>query len=191
MITPAGRMLVELGSRKRLVRLYYRRLIFHDQPEARIVEPYNLTEGTENIMVRCYQRQPDAGWRFFMLSKIDLAEDAGEGFHPRTRITLDPDAIGSRTVLESDWATHLRHYRDLVGEALADGRVTTEEQQKIQQFAMDNNISLQQIRAVHATIFHQCLGAILDDGVVDSDERAQLQFLDRVLRSLGWSVTDG
>jgi hypothetical protein len=40
-------------------------------------------------------------------------------------------------------------------------------------------------------MFLRCLGAIIEDGEVDADERLQLSFLNRVLRALGWSVTDG
>ncbi|MCH7872315.1 MAG: twin-arginine translocation signal domain-containing protein [Planctomycetes bacterium] len=73
----------------------------------------------------------------------------------------------------------------------ADDRVTREERDEIEEFSKEHSLNIERRRFVHAALFHRCLGAVLDDGVIDAQERAQLKFLDRVLSSLGWSITDG
>ena len=51
-----------------------------------------------------------------------------------------------------------------------------------------HNLSMDQVRFVHASLFHRCQGAILDAGVIDMSEQAELRFLHRILLTLGWSV---
>lgn len=191
MITPAVQTLAELGSRRRLAELYYRKGSSSKKLPRRLVEPYNFTQGSQDVMVRCYQIEPEEGWRFFMLHKIDRVADAGAIFNPRRTVRLDTGEIDLTFQERPYWTPELQGYRDLVSDALADGKVTKEERLEIETYAMNNGISLQQLRFVHASIFYRCLGAILDDGQVDADERVQLRFLNRVLRALGWSVTDG
>jgi hypothetical protein len=191
MITPAAKKLFELGSNRRLAALYYRKgTVAKDLPR-RLVEPYNFTQGNEDVMLRCYQIEPDEGWRFLMLHKIEHVTDAGAAFNPRRQVRLDVGELDLTYQERPYWTPELQTYRDLVSDALADGKVTREERLEIEAYAMNNGISLQQLRFVHANIFHRCLGAIIEDGEVDADERLQLRFLSRVLNVLGWSVTDG
>jgi len=183
--------LAELGSQRRLAELYYRKGVATKSLPRRLVEPYTLTQGAQDAMVLCYQIEPEEGWRFFMLDKIDRVADAGAIFNPRRKIRIDAGETDLRYEERPYWTPELQTYRDMVSDALADGKVTKEERLEIETFAMSNGISLQQLRFVHASIFHRCLGAIIEDGEVDAEERAQLQFLHRVLQALGWSVTDG
>jgi len=191
MITPAVKTLVELGSNRRLAALYYRKRTASKELPRRLVEPYNFTQGHEDVMVRCYQIEPEEGWRFFLLHKIDHVTDAGAIFNPRRQIHLDTRELDLTHEERRYWTPELQTYRDLVCDALADEKVTKAERLEIEAYAMNNGLSLQQLRFVHASIFHRCLGAIIEDGEVDADERLQLSFLNRVLHALGWSVTDG
>ncbi len=191
MISPAVDKLLQLGNDHRLVALFYRKGEHARDLPRRIVEPYNLTHGDQDIMVRCYQRAPEEGWRFFMLSRIDHAADAGDAFTPRRRVRLDAREINMRPEERAHWPAELQAYRELVSDALADGKVTADERLEIEQYAMNHGIALPQVRFVHAAIFSDCLGAILEDGEVDAEERKQLNFVHRVLHVLGWSVVDG
>lgn len=191
MITPAVKTLVELGSNRRLAALYYRKRTASKDLPRRLVEPYNFTQGHEDVMVRCYQIEPEEGWRFFMLHKIDHVADAGAIFNPRRQVRLDTGELDLTYEERRYWTPELQTYRDLVCDALADEKVTKAERLEIEAYAMNNGLSLPQLRFVHASIFHRCLGAIIADGEVDADERVQLKFLNRVLNALGWSVTDG
>ena len=182
--------LVEAASRRHLAELFYRKGVTRSALPVRLVEPYNLTQGKQDAMVRCFQRRPQEGWRFFMIHKLDRVSDTGISFTPRAKITLPTGEIQQEYEENSAWTWALKQYRDLVGDALADGVVTREEWAQIKQFRMKNKITIEQVRFVHATIFHRCLGAVLDDDLVDDDERAQIRFLHKVLSRLGWTVSE-
>ena len=191
MVPPSVKALVELGNQCRLVALYYRKGASTKDLPRRLVEPYNFTHGDDDVMLRCYQLEPEPGWRFFTINKIHHVTDAGTAFEPRRLVRLDEREAELSTAERHYWTPELQTYRDLVGDALADGRVTKDERLEIESYVMNHGVTLGQIRFVHASIFNGCLGAILDDGEVDAEERVQLKFLDRVLHALGWSVTDG
>ena len=159
--------LTELGTSKRLAAVRYRKSFRGGNSLVRLIEPYTFTRGEQDIMLRCYQLEPDAGWRFFAVNKISQVSD------------------------EAVWTEDLLAYSELVSGALADDRVTREERDEIEEFSKEHSLNIERRRFVHAALFHRCLGAVLDDGVIDAQERAQLKFLDRVLSSLGWSITDG
>lgn len=186
------RILVELAERRRLVKLTYRRSLSALRPDRRIIEPYNFAHHFNDIVLRCYQHEPEGGWRFLRLARIEGAEDGGNSFQPRRRIHLPlEEFLPEPPPASSPWTPELRGYRDQVYDALADGRLTDDERTSIQRFALERGILLPQLRFVHAAIFQECLGLVLEDGEVDEDERAQLRFLHRVLGALGWSVSDG
>jgi len=184
------RELIAIASRTHLAELHYRKGVTSVSARARIVEPYNLTQGKQDAMVRCYQRQPKEGWRFFMIHKLDRVADTGEAFEPRARITLPTAHVTTTAEPESGWTPGLKGYRNLVSDAMADGVVTAQELRQIEQYKREHNITRDQLRFVHASVFHRCLGAVLDDGIVDDEERRQIRFLNKVLSKLGWSVAD-
>ncbi|MBK9119144.1 MAG: WYL domain-containing protein [Phycisphaerales bacterium] len=192
MNTDVVRALVELAELRRMVRLTYRRSLSALRPDRRIVEPYSFAHHFNDIVLRCYQHEPEAGWRFLRLARIDAVEDGGQAFQPRRRIHLPTEEfLPEAPATSSPWTPELRAYRDLIYDALADGKLTEEERLSAQQFALERGILLSQLRFVHAAVFHECLGLILEDGEVEDDERAQLRFLHRVLTALGWSVSEG
>lgn len=183
--------LAELGGGNRLASLRYRKSFRGGNTLTRLIEPYSFSRGQEDVMLRCYQLEPDEGWRFFAVNKISQVTDGGGSFKPRTSVKLSIDAAGAAVNDQAIWTDDLLAYSELVSGALADDRVTSEEREEIEQFAKDRSLTIERRRFVHAALFYRCLSAVLDDGVIDAQERAQLKFLDRVLSSLGWSITDG
>ncbi len=189
--------LIDLASNNRVARIHYRKTISAANDQPRLVEAYNLTVGQGDPMVRVYQLSPDEGWRFFMIRKITQVDDGGSAFEPRAAVTLgdsirEPKPLDNLESLEEEPIEQDRsaHYQALVGDAMADGTVSPDEFQSIQQFISASGLTTSEMHFVHATLFHQCLGAILEDGRVDDHECAQIQFLHRVLQVLGWGVVD-
>lgn len=182
--------LVELASRQRAAYLYYRKGATSAALKKRVVEAYKFTQGKQDMMVRCFQTEPEEGWRFFMLHKIERVEDSGRSFEPRAKITLDTGVIADDYGVSDAWSDPVQEYRNMVCAALADGVVTPFEKALLGQFKSDNKLTLDQVRYVHGSIFHRCLGAILEDGVIDNAELKELAWLQSVFHELGWSVGD-
>jgi hypothetical protein len=183
--------IAELGERNRLAAVRYRKSFRGGDALVRVIEPYSFTRGDEDVMLRCYQIEPEEGWRFFAVNKISEVEDGGGSFKPRATVNLRVGEEGRAVSDQAVWSDDLLGYCELVSGALADDRVTREEREEIETFSKDHSLSIERRRFVHASLFYRCLSAVLDDGVIDDQERAQLKFLDRVLSSLGWSITDG
>ncbi len=182
--------LVKIAGKRHLAELYYRKSVTQKGIAPRIVEPYGLTQGKQDPLVRCYQLDPQEGWRYFMIHKLDRVNDTGTPFKPRRRITLPQVKVDQRFEPDPHWTTPIRQYRNQVGDAMADGVLTREEFAQIEAFRQENDITMDEVRFVHASIFHRCLGAVLEDGIVDEDERKEIKFLHKVMSRLGWSVGD-
>jgi hypothetical protein len=183
--------LTALALANRCAEIHYRSRLAPERTRARIVEPYALTQGREDAMVRCYQIAPDEGWRFFMLHKIDSVHDTGLSFQPRQPITLAIDAAATfgTPALREPWTEAMRRYRDLVSDAIADGIISRRTFEQIREYAEAVELSEEQVRYVHASLFYRCLGAILRDGTVGAPQLAELRLVQRVLTGLGWGVT--
>lgn len=184
--------LVELAAKRRLVELHYRKNLTSGQAVPRVVEPYNFTRGQQDVVLRCYQLEPDQGWRFFMVHKVERVEDGGDAFEPRVRITLSSEDIDEqeRARTSNAWTDRVRRYRDLVSDAMADGTLTVDEVETIHNYAAESGVTDDERNYVHAALFHKCLGTIVEDGEVKAQEREQIQFLHRVLAKLGWGVVE-
>ncbi|MEO0513224.1 MAG: WYL domain-containing protein [Planctomycetota bacterium] len=184
--------LVELADKRRLVEIHYRKHLTSGEAVPRVVEPYNFTRGQQDVILRCYQLEPDRGWRFFMVHKVERVEDGGEAFEPRVRVTLSRADIASQQQAQTSgsWSDRVRRYRDLVSDAMADGTLTVDETEAIRRYAAESGLTDDERNYVHAAIFHRCLGTIVEDGEVQLQEREQIQFLHRVLDKLGWGVVD-
>lgn len=184
--------LVTLAEKRRVAELHYRKHLTNTEPVPRLVEPYNFTRGQQDVILRCYQLEPDPGWRFFMIHKIDRIEDGGTDYQPRVRVMLDMDHAQGESIDQpgQSWSDRVRRYRDLVSDAMADGVITREELAQIDQLKRDSGLSAEERDYVHAALFHRCLGAIVEDGEVTRPEKEQIQFLKKVLEKLGWGVVD-
>lgn len=187
---PALQTIVTAGLQRHLVEVLYRKKATATHEPLRLVEPYGLTQGKQDPLVRCYQIRPEEGWRFFMIHKLEQARDTGAAFTPRAHITLDRCILEKPQEDLGPWTPSLRAYRNVVSDALADGKLTRGEVQEAEACRTEHGLAPEQVRFVHASLYHRCLGAVLEDGVFDDAERQQIKFVHLVLRHLGWSVGD-
>lgn len=180
--------LIRLARGHRVAELYYRKGATDHTIKPRLIEAYNWTEGKQDIMVRAYQIAPEEGWRFFMVHKIARVGDGGVDFHPRKPVSL-PDGVVTEAYEPSPhWEDPRRAYRDLVSDALADGKIDRDEAAAINKFVSESGLTEADKRYVHASLYHRCLGAVLDDGFLDDVELMQIWFLHEVFKRLGWHV---
>ncbi len=182
--------LSELAHASKLASITYAKS--GSQSGERIVEAYNFTYPSQpgaELLLRCYQRGSGEGWRFFAVRHISDVQDAGETFVPRVQVTLNS--------VEVDPSRHegglkgpkspRDAYRELVTAAMADQIISAEEFRSIRDFVRDSSLSESDVRFVHASVFYDCLGAILADAEVDETEIIQIRFVSAVLGQLGWS----
>jgi len=181
--------LIELSGQKRKTALSYKRH-GNDVSERRVVEAYNLTNGKGDLLVRCFQVEPDEGWRFFSISRIESVDDAGDSFVPRVPLSLASIEIDPR--MQESFSrgptTPEKQYEALIVDAMTDGVVTEEEFGAIAKFVADSNLSDEDRMLVHAKLMHECLGAIIEDNAVEPAERELITFLHKTLARLGWGV---
>lgn len=183
--------LKRLAAERRCAELHYRDRLTPSRTVARLVEPYALLQGTQDVLVRCYQLRPDEGWRTFMLHKIDRVIDTGVHFTPRQEVTIaaDETPIFGGEAPRAPWTEDLRLYRDLVAEALRHGLVDEEKLSEIRSFAERAGLRPEQVRWVHAVLFQRCLNGVIRDGVVGPEQLSEIRLVQRVLKGLGWGVT--
>lgn len=177
---------VESARQRRLVRFIYRKHLAREPNPIRVAEPYTFAEGKQDLMIRCYQIEPEEGWRFFMAHKLDSATMLDDRFHPRRTITLPTGEVDFKAPRE-EWTTSRRAYRDLVSDAMADGTVGPAEFTAIREHRAAHALTDDDIRFVHASLTHRCLGAILDDGEISEQELLQIRFVFGVMSRLGWA----
>lgn len=182
-------VLIEVAGQCHCAAITYRKGATNKDLPRRIIEPYSFTDGKQDVMVKAFQLEPEAGWRFFMIHKLEDVRDTGRPFKLRARVTLPDATVEHRYDRDEAWSQGRKWYRNLVSDALADGVVTKDELRSIESFRAAHRLTADDVRFVHASLFHRCLGAVIEDGTVDDEERAQLRFLHKVLSTLGWSVT--
>lgn len=197
-ISPHTEVLVDLAANNCVAVLFYRKGATSSTIRPRLIEPYAFVDGKQDQMVRAYQLDhggdaSESGWRFFMMHKIDRVEPTTMRFKPRRKITLPTGEIDETHSSKPDphWANEARRaYRDWVGDALADGKLTPEELAALKGFRAEHGLTDDDIRFVHASVYHRCLGSVLDDGFVSQEEIDQIHYLHRAMRALGWAVGD-
>ncbi len=155
----------------------------------REVEPYALTDGRQDLLVYCFQRDPEPdGYRSFMLHKIADAEITERMYLPRRAVTIDAAEIESRGIEPMPaWTDPARRYRDHITAIMADGEVKPEEIHSCLLTAREVGLSVEERDYVHASLFHRILGAVLDDGKMSDAERRQIRFMQRTLAALGYA----
>ena len=166
--------LVACAKGRTLASFVYLKHATRDNNPIRLAEPYGFVEGRQDVMVRAYQIVPEEGWRFFMAHKLTEAEDTREPFHPRRRITLPTGVVDDvyRSGPVEEWDEARRGYRDLVSDTMADGTVTPLELEEIRVYRVRHRMQNPDVRFVHANLYHRVLGAVVDDGRVDTEELA-------------------
>lgn len=184
------RLLVNLARDNRCADIWYRKGATREPLHPRTIEPYTWVEGKQDLMIRAYQVEPEPGWRFFMCHKIEEARDAGSAFKPRRAVHLPDGVISESYKPTPNWTEGRKAYRDLVGDALADGKIDAAEREEIGRVRRVYNLTPDDVRYVHAALYHRCLGAIIDDGWITDDEQEQIRYLHRTMTALGWAVGD-
>lgn len=184
--------IVQAARGRHVLEMVYRKHVTKYMADPRYVEPYNFTQGKQDMMVRCYQIAPKEGWRFFMIHKIESVQATPQTYHPRVKITLPTGDVDVRYREEpiEVWTEDAQIYRDMTSDALADATFSKEEFNQIIAFRRSSKLTNEQVQYIHYSLYHRCLGAILDDGHVDQPERLQIRFLHRVLDRLGWAIGD-
>lgn len=185
--------IVEMAKQSRLVVIYYRKGISRGVSKPRLIEPYAFVQGKQDLMVRAFQLQHgddqgESGWRFFMSHKLEGADPTGITFRPRRPIKLPTGVVDSPDSLSEHWSEGRQRYRDIVADALADGWIDPAEAVRLKEFKLKHSLTDDDTRFVHASIYHRCLGAVLDDGFISDREVEEIRFLHTAMRSLGWAV---
>jgi predicted DNA-binding transcriptional regulator YafY len=182
-------VLSDCAARKKLAAVVYRKHFESGASLVRVVEPYTLVTGKQDTMALCWQREPEEGWRYFMLHKLDRVEPLAQGFKPRRKVDMHEGTVSFRYKPDPAWTAEMATYRDVISDALADGTVSADEWNQIANFRNGaRTLTMDQVRFVHASLFHRLLGAIIDDGQVSEDERRQLALVHSLFHSLGWTV---
>ena len=183
------------ASLRRLVALNYHKSQVNVGIYPRLVEPYAFSSGNEDTLVRCYQIDPEEGWRYFAIPKIEWARVTDDPFEPRRNITIHTGELEAfqhdpYQNLDRHWTAGRKHYREAITECLAEGTVKKTTLAELQAIAGLHNLDANDVRFVHAAVYHRCLGEILADGDVDLTEATELRFIHRVFAALGWSIGD-
>jgi predicted DNA-binding transcriptional regulator YafY len=180
--------LTDLAVKQRVVVLTYQKSLSDSNPPKRLIEPYSLSQGKQDIMLRAYQLEPEEGWRFFMLHKIVEISDNGSPFTPRRKVTIQTGEIFQTFQPYENWTDAVQKYRNMVLSFLSDRIITEDEKIQLQKFVKKHNLQLTEIRSVHFSIFSECLQHILKDGIVDDGEAQEIGLLNNCLISCGYGI---
>lgn len=164
----------------------YKKSAIDIAPE-RVVEPYALAQGKQDMMLRAYQTHPAEGWRFFMVHRIDQARQ-GDPFKPRRKVTIVSGEISEQFTPYVNWDAGVMRYRDAVVDTLADMEVSRAEQELLDRLRGELKIRPEAMLGVHFSIFHACLGTILSDGLIDDHEYQLIRDLNECLKKCGAGV---
>lgn len=186
--TESLRVLIESAKKKQLCEMYYRKAVSRESVQPRLIEPYSLVTGKQDTLVRCFQTDPDPGWRTFMLHKIDSLSITDSTYKPRRKATIIDAEVHIQYEPSSYWTDERKVYRDLICDILADGRVDSRELKLVQEHITSKPLMIDDIRFVHANLYHRALGAIIQDGFMSDLEVAETRFLHKVFSALGWSI---
>ncbi|MFA6636727.1 MAG: WYL domain-containing protein [Candidatus Omnitrophota bacterium] len=180
--------LTELAVKHHVVSLVYQKSLSDLTPSPRLIEPYSLSQGKQDIMLRAYQLAPEEGWRFFMLHKIIGISDNGTSFKPRKKVTIQTGEITPTFHPYESWTDAVQKYRNMVLSFLSDRVITEGEKKKLQKFVEEENLQISEIRGVHLSIFSECLQHVLRDGIVDDGEAREIELLNNCLTSCGYGI---
>lgn len=181
-------VLIEAAKSNQLCILHYRKAVSRKTTQARLIEPYSLVTGKQDTLVRCYQVDPESGWRTFMLHKFESVSLSDISYQPRRQATIIHAEIHVQYEPSTFWTDSRKQYRDLICDILADGKVSRNELDLALGFISSANLGIDDIRFVHATLYHRALGAIIDDGFITDVEVAETRFLHKVFDALGWAI---
>lgn len=172
------------ASSRHIIRIRYRKTDSDLNPPHRLAEPYSMSQGRQDIMLKAYQIEPENGYRFFVLQKIVDVVDTGNTFTPRR-------AIRKKTIkdcennIPDNWPDRMKAYQGLVMGILADSIVTAQELRAAETCRQTRSISDNERRLVHECLYMDCFRNIMADGAIDDEERSALISIDKNLSLLG------
>jgi hypothetical protein len=182
--------IVDCAAQRRLIRLVYQKVEDTSGIE-RLVEPYRFQESHGNLMLQCWQRDPESTdytcWRNFRLDRILELGDGGATFEPRCDVTICRGEVhafemGVEPIQTSGPTVD---YGSFVERAMLDGRLTAAEAGEAEQ--LKGQLGIGDVRAAHARAFLNVLQEVLKDGVVTDVEEEYLGRARRFLKRLGWA----
>jgi hypothetical protein len=180
----------DLATRERLIEIQYQKAPIDTDPPWRVIEPYTMTSGKQDVMLRAYQIDPEPGWRFFMLHKIKAARDSGKSFRPRRRITAASGQVHHVYDPYESWSADVCEYRDMVLNILADNYPDPSEILALKSFREKNKLTFDNMRSVHGSIFNNCLTHVLVDGLINDEEQDLITRLHDNLKQCGCGVIE-
>ena len=174
------RAIASIAQSNRIADIVYQK--GSEPPYRRVVEPYLLEKSRYAILIRCFQLEPQSGWRIFKESKILEVRDTGRSFVPRRPVRFDLSILESR-----------RHpkgpeyeYTAILSDYLSDLEINDGEACELQRIQRDLGLSDDAIRGVHCQLFGAAIGEVNEDGKVDDDEAEYLRRYRHCLIRAGW-----
>ncbi|HYD02135.1 MAG TPA: WYL domain-containing protein [Phycisphaerales bacterium] len=162
----------------------------------REIEPYSLTYNARgDLILLSWQRDPrleHPAWRNFRLDRIRSVKAGSKKFNPRTAITIHTGEVTEfvfgvdPNVRESPVSPEERYYK-AVESSIADGRVDAAEAAQLKR--LRGELTMQQLRALHAQLYASELTEAAIDGRITASEERHLAQVARLLAALGWCPT--
>ena len=160
------------------------------EPVLRVVEPTHALPGFAAIVIRGLQHEPDPGLRLLAPDRLTVVA-ASE--RPRTRpiqpfVTEDLALLASlvRRPAGTDDG-RVTSYIAAVRQVIADLTIEDGEVEFIEGERERLRVSLSEMRAAHAIVFGEILGAFARDFDIDAAEEEQIERALRCLDELGWA----
>lgn len=183
-------LIVDLAREHKVIGIVYRKPGEMGSTDRRC-EPYRLQESGGNLMVLCWQLNPEipdiAKWRNFRLDRIESITDSGATFDPRCEVTICEGEVHA-----FQWGHEPARtlgppvrYARLIESLMLDNRLTAAEME--QAIALQVDISRDELRGIHAQVFTNVLQEVLKDCAVSDDEEEYLAKVRRMLKKLGWA----
>jgi hypothetical protein len=163
----------------------------------RVVEPKNLMQGIDGLLVRTVQFKPVRGVRCFCVAKITkVGRDTGLIASPRENNFCTGELLQiGQTLRGQNPKAPKRHLPDVVGfkdylwivrDAVLDFHVDDGEVIAVERMRTDHNIDDDLMRAVHAYLMAEHLFSYARDGRLDNSEDESIELLADCLDKLGW-----
>jgi hypothetical protein len=183
-------VIVGLAREQRMALLTYLKP-GEDSSSQRLVEPYRLQDSHGNLMVQCWQVDPEipdrAKWRNFRIDRIRAVSDGGRTFTPRCEVTLCNGEVSA-----FEWGHDpiqtlgpAAAYMRLIESAMLDGKISEKELAECR--AAGVAVPIDERRGAHAQVFSNVLQEVLTDGQVSDREERYLAGVRKFLKSLGWA----
>jgi hypothetical protein len=174
------------GASQRCVLIDYEKL--GGERSRRVVEPYLFQHSGDNLMVCCWQVNPDCGeddaWRNFRIDRITAVADGGVAYTPRRAVNLAEAREFAMDVQPGGTLDSVNEYFSHVWAAMGDARFTVVERDRAAELAA--RLSPAQVRAVHAQLLRDALQECLLDGEITDYEMEFLEKARRFLKRVGW-----